>query len=99
MSEWTRIEDGLPKSGDFVLASTCSARGYRQTIRAMYARDRDLPCNAEHSDGFGIYDETSDEFYCPEGWYEVNSFEEVHWAVDEPVTHWMTLPDPPASTR
>jgi hypothetical protein len=31
------------------------------------------------------------------GWYETNEYEETHWAVSDPVTHWMKLPDPPAA--
>ena len=32
----------------------------------------------------------------PEGWYEWNEHEEVHWFVSDEVTHWMPIPPPPA---
>lgn len=41
------------------------------------------------------YDEETDKYYWPPGWYEWNEHEEMHWAVDGVVTHWMKLPDAP----
>lgn len=26
--------------------------------------------------------------YWPEGWYEWNKYDEYHWRIDHPVTHW-----------
>ena len=45
-------------------------------------------------DEFGEYDEATDEYYCPEGWYETNEFEETNWSVCGEVVAWMPLPEP-----
>ena len=45
-------------------------------------------------DDWGEYDEETDEYYCPEGWYEWNEHEEVHWAVSEAPRAWRELPPP-----
>lgn len=40
--------------------------------------------------------EDGEHAYWPEGWYEWNNVEEIHWMIesDKPVTHWaeVTLP-------
>ena len=43
------------------------------------------------------YSEDLDEFFLPEGWYEWNDFDECHWKVSDPVTHWLAMPDGPAT--
>ena len=63
-------------------------------IRAQYAGEYELE-QAPECDGDSDYDEAEDTYYCKPGWYETNEHDEIHWAVDEPVTHWMPLPDPP----
>ena len=48
------------------------------------------------TDDFGEYNEADDEYYWPEGWYEWNHCDEVHWRLEgasEP-THWAPLPLP-----
>ena len=41
------------------------------------------------------YDEVADAFIVPEGWWEGVRFGEEFSAVDDFVTHWMPLPEPP----
>lgn len=41
------------------------------------------------------YDEESDAYIIPEGWWETVDFGEEFSAVDMVVTHWMPLPEPP----
>jgi len=41
----------------------------------------------------GEYSEEEDEYYLEEGWYEWNQYEETHWLIEKPVTHWMYLPE------
>lgn len=86
---WIDVDKKLPACGKRVLVS----------MNTEYSKG--LVCIAEHAgyntleihpdaDG-GIYDEKTDTFYCEEGWYESNMFDEIHWAVDGTVTHWMPL--------
>ena len=62
-------------------------------LRTQHAPPKTLGLSPE-AEG-GIYDEETDTFYCEEGWYETNEFEEVHWNIHGIVTHWMPLPEPP----
>lgn len=41
------------------------------------------------------YDEEDDAFIVPEGWWEAVRYGEEFSAVDDFVTHWMPLPEPP----
>ena len=41
------------------------------------------------------YDEDSDAYIIPEGWWESVEFGETFSAVDRPVLAWMPLPDGP----
>lgn len=40
------------------------------------------------------YNEETDGYIIPEGWWETVNFGETFSAVDMPVTHWMPLPSP-----
>ena len=93
---WIKVADQLPKSGLPVIAFVQSAFGNAeatQRIRAQYAAKFTLESGDDED--FGEYDEVTDQYYCPPGWYETNEFEDTHWAVDGTVTHWMLLPEPP----
>lgn len=41
------------------------------------------------------YDEEADAYIVPEGWWEAVRYGEEFSAVDDFVTHWMPLPEPP----
>ncbi len=43
----------------------------------------------------GNYDEESDLYFVPRGWWEYGDFAEYNNAIDHPITHWMPLPEPP----
>lgn len=97
--EWIETKTALPKSGLPVIAFVSSAFGNTEAtrrIRASYADKFTLESGDDED--FGEYDEKTDAYYCPPGWYETNEFEDTHWAVDGEVTHWMFLPAPPIIT-
>lgn len=41
------------------------------------------------------YDEEADAYIVPEGWWERVLYGEEFSAVDDFVTHWMPMPEPP----
>ena len=99
-SPWHRVEDGLPESGTHVLAC-CEVRG-------IYGHKSHYVCDAFHTDNKSIpcsynddidseYDEETDEYYFPVGWWEVikNWDDYSCVAINDFVTHWMPLPEPP----
>jgi hypothetical protein len=100
-SEWISVDEKLPKSGVHCILCCDMKRidgthsqyvcdGYlaeRLTIKAHYADD---DCATE-------YNEEDDEYYLKEGWYEVikNWDDYNSIVIDDTVTHWMPLPEPP----
>lgn len=95
MSAWVKVSDKLPDTEVPVLALYAGYKGKPKIVRALYARKFTL--KTYELGGFinPEYDEETDEYYCPEGWYEWNEHDEVLWAIDYPVTHWMSLPELP----
>lgn len=97
MSKWISIKDRLPKSGEHVLA--CCETGYsksRYVCDAFYAAPKTETC--DWNDDIDMeYDEDTDEYYMPSGWWEVikNWDDYSCVAIEDFVTHWMPLPDPP----
>ena len=93
---WRHVDEEMPKSGVPVIALITNPLGKTRRIRAAYAATNTLPLDSEAEDDAATYDEATDTYYCSEGWYETNEYEETHWRVEDPVTHWMPLPSPPA---
>lgn len=94
MSTWISTKVELPQSGVPVLVFVQGVYGNKtRRLRAEYAAKFALAASEE--DEVADYDEVADEYYCPEGWYESNEFEEIHYRIEGEITHWMPLPDPP----
>ena len=86
---WTKLPGQLPEPGMPVLLDI----GKKYPIRALWAAKNTVRVGTDVDD-WGEYDEETDEYYCPEGWYEWNEHEEVHWAVSETPRAWSELPQP-----
>ena len=84
---WIALPGTLPKPGTPVLLDI----GKKYPIRAMWAAKHTVQAADDDTD-WGEYDEATDQYWCPEGWYEWNEHEETHWAVDETPTAWCELP-------
>lgn len=93
--DWIDTKTKMPDSGVPVIVALLNEFGKPRRLRAHYAAPKTLPVGIE-CDDFGEYDEEQDEYFCPEGWYETNEYDEVHWFIPGDVTHWMPLPDFPA---
>lgn len=90
--DWTETKTELPESGVPVIIASRNGAGKPRRLRAMYAAPLTLPLHMDCDDDNADYDEASDEYYCPEGWYENNEYDEINWRVEGTVTHWMPLP-------
>lgn len=90
---WISVEERLPEAGEPVLVYLENSHGKGRRLRAQYSDGKSL--EADDADDSGVYDEEQDKYFVPEGWYETNEHEEVHWKVDDPVTHWQPLPAAP----
>ena len=86
---WISVDERLPEPGNPVLLDI----GKKYPIRALWAAKNTVRVGTDVDD-WGEYDEETDEYYCPEGWYEWNEHEEVHWAVSETPRAWRELPPP-----
>ena len=86
---WISVDERLPEPGNPVLLDI----GKKYPIRALWAAKNTVRVGTDVDD-WGEYDEETDEYYCPEGWYEWNEHEEVHWAVSETPRAWSALPQP-----
>ena len=103
VQEWISVEDRLPENEVDVLI--CAQRRYYKggTIPVVStAFYTDGKMNTEESrynwDLGNVdmeYDEEVDAYIVPEGWWESVRYGEEFSAVDDFVTHWMPLPQPP----
>lgn len=96
--KWIATTDRLPRSGETVLAYYLDQQGMGRIIRACWVAAKSEESHAESL--IGEYDETSDTYYDPEGWYEqMDNWDDYNRAVvhQGDVTHWMPMPMPPHS--
>lgn len=68
----------------------------RDVLRARWI-PKHFEIDYDNFSGDSCYDEKTDEYYWPEGWYETNRHEEINWMVDEKVLGWQPLPEPPVN--
>lgn len=84
---WIALPGTLPEPGTPVLLDI----GKKYPIRAMWAAKHTVQAADDDTDR-GEYVEEDDMYYAPEGWYEWNEHEEIHWRVTETPRAWMPLP-------
>jgi Protein of unknown function (DUF551) len=93
---WISVGERLPKSGQTVLACYTNAAGMVRRIRAEWVAAKTIESDAESE--IGEYDEATDAYYDPEGWYEkIDNWGEYSSVavVEGAITHWMPLPAAP----
>lgn len=98
LGAWVPVAERLPDSGKPVLVCYRNGAGLVRRIRAVWVAAKS--CEASPESEIGEYDEASDTYYEPEGWYETIDNWDDYTAVavyQGTVTHWMPLPAPPLS--
>lgn len=93
---WVPVTERMPASGVTVLACYTNSAGNVRRIRAEWTAAKTIESDAESE--ISEYDEATDCFYDPEGWYEkIDNWMDYSSVavVNGEVTHWMPLPAPP----
>ena len=98
---WTSVARAMPDTTKKVLATYLNKLGKRRIVIANWVQARTQKTQWEDEE-FGIseYDESSDEFFLKEGWYEcIENNEEygMYWIYEGMVTHWAPMPLAPTS--
>lgn len=98
---WISVEERLPEPGVPVLVYLPPHEGRAsRRLRAQWSDGKSLEVGEDAgwaADEWAVYDQERDTYFCPEGWFETNEYEETHWQLsDRPVTHWQPLPAPPS---
>ena len=97
LSQWIKTADQMPPSGQTVLVSYLNANGLPRRVRAQWIAPKSSESGSESD--IGEYDEVTDTYYDPEGWYEQIDNWDTYSAVGicgVEVTHWMSMPPEPA---
>lgn len=94
---WKEPKYELPENAyrNPVIVVVEDKKGKFSWMRAFWVEHHSVDCTGSDYDGDDIvYDEKEDEYYWPEGWYEFNEREEMHWRIEEKVVFWgaVTLP-------
>lgn len=96
---WIPVSERLPEAEHFVIAAYRNELGKWRRVRAFWVPAKTLIADDDDFGEFGDYDEEQDQYFCPEGWYEMNEHDEVAWKIsDGTVTHWQPLPLPPGDS-
>lgn len=99
MNEWISVKDRLPEPETEVII-LADRRGDNVITTAMY-EDGSISDEDSKWIWYGIdidYDIENDKYLIPEGWWEHKHYlddDVYNNAVDDTVTHWMPLPEPP----
>ena len=94
-SRWIPVTERLPENDVHVLLSCkCVVGAY--VCDGFHTEKYSTPMQF-YEDIDADYDEETDEYYFPEGWWEVikNWDDYSCVAIEDTVTHWMPLPEPP----
>lgn len=94
---WIETSKAMPPSGQVVLACYKNELGNTRRIRAQWVAAKTSEASIDSD--CGEYDEATDTYYDPEGWYECIDNWDCYSSVfvSAQITHWMPLPAAPGA--
>ena len=105
---WISVDEKLPEPETRVLVcaeTRCGDKTYRHITAGMYEDGNiwreDSSWNFNDFDNLDTYDEEQDDYKIPKGWWEYTIYnsDEGNYPIDDFVTHWMPLPQPPKEEK
>ena len=97
------LSERLPEPNVKVLAHYFNALGNGRTICAIWVPAKSRSDEGDlDADDFLEYDEESDKYHWPEGWYEaIENWDELGWAkvYEGEIVYWQPLPKWPANAH
>lgn len=101
MPQWISVEDGLPEAEIEVLVLVESNQMQEKVITTAMHEDGKTSNDDSMWGWYDLdfdYDEENDKYLIPEGWWEYRHYNQNdadNNEIDDIVTHWMPLPEPP----
>jgi hypothetical protein len=96
-STWMKVDECMPLPGLPVLVAYQNERGHWRCIRAEWVEVKTQVAYGDDEE-YADYDEETDEYYAPQGWYElVNNWDDYRSlkVYEGKPSHWMYLPPMP----
>lgn len=91
MSAWAYVEDGIPDNGVSVLVTFTDRGGRRRATVATLYGEQELESVDQDDRCGGVYDEDTDKYWAPPGWYETPWSAEEVYPLDGVVVAWRPL--------
>ena len=72
----------------------------KQWVRAIWVERHTREQHGQNDDDWYDYCEACDEYYWPEGWYEVQTHggDEMYWHITDGVQEWQDMPPAPGGS-
>lgn len=93
--DWIKCSDKLPEDLSPKLSFGMNDNNKERILRAIFVPKFTISEEESNFNGDCDLNEEREEYFWPQGWYEWNELEDIHWRVSFEITHWMDLPDSP----
>jgi len=92
-NKWISVKDKMPNPEIPLLVYGLNEYKKGRRLRACWIPQYYMSTDESEYEGTPDYNEEKDEYYWPQGWYEWNEHEDIHFLIDFDITHWMPLPE------
>ena len=93
--QWIDVNDELPESLKQVLVKCMSDYGKSYVTMAKFVKGKTVLSedflDPDCCDSCQEYDESIDDYYVIEGWFEYQTEVDINWKISSNVTHWRPI--------